>query len=90
MQYVNIIFHKKTKKNKKNYDEIQNDYLHQNSEDNFKISVFYGTLDILTGTLENRFEDFLNICQKFNCLLDMDVNDDNLKCLMDCYGLFFS
>ena len=78
-------FSTKRQRIKKIHDEIQNDYLHQNSEDNFKISVFYGTLDILTGTLENRFEDFLNICQKFNCLLDMDQYG-----LMDCYGLFFS
>lgn len=74
---------KRIKRSKKFFDEVQSDYVHESSEENFKISVFYTTLDVFIQTLDHRFEDFMKLSQKFRCLTNMDDNEENIKSLMD-------
>lgn len=76
---------KRKRRLKQFHDEIQTDYQHENVEQQFKITVFYVALDTFIQTLETRFKDFMEISQKFDCLLtdNLSATDENIKSIMD-------
>lgn len=79
-------FSEKRKRTVKHFhDEIESDYQHENMEQKFKITVFYVALDTFIETLKTRFKDFIEVSQKFDCLLseNLEATDSNIKCIMD-------
>lgn len=57
---------KRMSKVKSHFDELSTDHRFLNSEERFKLNVFYSTIDIITSQLKNRFKSFSHINEKFN------------------------
>ncbi|CAH0547004.1 unnamed protein product [Brassicogethes aeneus] len=82
-------FANKRIRTKKFHDDIQRDFVIENAEEKFKISMFYTILDVFITTLSSRFKDFISLAQKFSCLVKFQDNEENIKCLMDLQ-IFYS
>lgn len=78
-------FSKRHKKVKHFHDEKADANIENCPRKKFQINVIYVTLDTFIQTLTERFEDFLQIANKFICL-EADVISstiDNINCLKD-------
>lgn len=53
---------------KKLFDELQVDERIENSEDCFKVEVFYRVMDLVINQLTTRFESLQHLCKLFKCL----------------------
>lgn len=74
------------RKTKKFHDENALDHVEQCPRQNFKVNVFFVTLDTFILTVTSRFEDFLKINKKFVCLTSEAIlkstEEENINCIL--------